>query len=90
MLNSLSEQIRKCYMHAEHCARQAGVQTDPKLKDDFLEMEQRWLLLARSYAFTERLSDFSDETKRRAAPWNPPSRRRVHITMIRAQVSPAK
>ena len=27
-------------------------------------MEQRWLSLARSYEFTERISDFSDETKR--------------------------
>jgi hypothetical protein len=64
MLNNLSEQVRECYMHAEHCARQAAIQTDPKLKDDFLEMEQRWLVLARSCAFTERLEDFSNETKR--------------------------
>lgn len=64
MLNNLSEQVRQCHMHAEHCAQQAGVQTDLKLKDDFLEMDQRWLILARSYEFTERLADFSNETKR--------------------------
>jgi hypothetical protein len=33
MLNSLSEQIRKCHMHAEHCVRLARVQIDLKLKD---------------------------------------------------------
>jgi peptidoglycan/LPS O-acetylase OafA/YrhL len=31
----------------------------------FLEMERRWLMLARSYEFTQRLADFSNETKRR-------------------------
>ncbi len=53
MLNNLSEQIRECLQHAEHA------QTDPSLKQDFLDLEQRWLLLARSYEFTDRLSDFS-------------------------------
>lgn len=65
MLNNLSEQVRECHRHAEHCAWQASVQADPKLKESYLEMEQRWLALARSYEFTERLSDFSDERKRR-------------------------
>ena len=64
MLNNLTEQIRECLQHAEHCARQAAAQTNSKLKEDFLEMEQRWLFLARSYEFTERLDDFSDEAKR--------------------------
>jgi hypothetical protein len=31
MLNNLSEQVRQCHSHAEHCAQQAGVQTDQKL-----------------------------------------------------------
>jgi hypothetical protein len=56
MLNNLSEQIRECHMHVEHCAQQADVQINPKLKDDFLETERRWLLLARSYEFTQRLA----------------------------------
>ena len=63
MLNNL-EQVRECLQHAEHCARQAAAQTNSKLKEDFLEMEQRWLFLARSYELTERLGDFSDEAKR--------------------------
>jgi hypothetical protein len=64
MLKNLSEEIRECHRHAEDCARQAAAQTDPKLKGDFLLLEQRWLFLARSYEFTERLTDFSDEAKR--------------------------
>ena len=64
VLNNLSVQVRECLQHAEHCARQAAAQTNCKLKEDFLEMERRWLFLARSYEFTERLTDFSGETKR--------------------------
>ena len=66
MLNNLSEQIRECLRHAEDCARQAAAQTCPNLKEDFLDMERRWLFLARSYEFTERVTDFSAETKRQA------------------------
>jgi hypothetical protein len=66
VLNNLSEQIRECLQHAENCARKAAAQSCPKLKQDFLELEQRWLFLARSYEFTERLTDFSDEAKRNA------------------------
>lgn len=64
MLNNQSEQIRKCLQHSEYCARKAAAQTDPKLKEDFLDMERRWLFLARSYDFTEGLGDFSRKTER--------------------------
>jgi hypothetical protein len=66
MLNNLSSQIRECLDHAEDCARKAAAQTDPKLKEDFLNMERRWLALAQSYDFSHRLGDFSDEAMRRA------------------------
>ena len=66
MLANLSEQIRDCLQHAEDCARQADAQTDPTLKQDFLDTERRWLLLARSYEFIQRLGDFSNGTKRQA------------------------
>lgn len=66
MLENLSEQIRDCLRHAEDCARQAAAQTDPRLRQDFLDMERRWHYLARSYDFTQSLTDFSNETKRQA------------------------
>ena len=56
MPNNLSEQIRECLEHAEECARKAGAQTDPKIKADFLDLERRWLLLARSYEFSVALT----------------------------------
>jgi hypothetical protein len=74
MLDSLTEHIRECRRHAEDCARKAAAQTDPRLKQDFLDMERRWLLLARSYEFTEQLTDLCP-TKRSGKP----IRRRVAL-----------
>src|SRR5262249_51723828 len=56
MLNNLSEQIRECLQYAEDCGRQAAAQTDQKLKQDFLDKERRWLMLAQRQDFTQRLS----------------------------------
>ena len=55
----LSEDIRECYQLAEDCARRAKAEADPELRKDFLEMERRWLFLARSYEFTRRLGRFA-------------------------------
>jgi hypothetical protein len=60
MLKSVGEEIRECYVHAEDCARQAAAQSNAKLKQDFLDMERRWLALARSFEFSQSLSDFSN------------------------------
>jgi hypothetical protein len=42
----LSENIRECYRHAENCRREAKEQRDPVFRQDFLDCERRWLLLA--------------------------------------------
>jgi hypothetical protein len=66
VLDNLSKQIRECLQRAEDFACKAAAETDPKLKNEFLDMERRWLYLARSYELTQQLGDFSDETKRKA------------------------
>jgi hypothetical protein len=66
VLNNLSKEIRECYRHAEDCALKAIAHTDAQLKQSFLDLEQRWLFLARSYEFSERLTTLSNETKRQA------------------------
>jgi hypothetical protein len=58
MFDRASEQILSCYEHAEQCARKAAAQSDPKLKQDFLDLQTHWLL-ARSYASDNRSADFS-------------------------------
>ena len=52
MPNNLSEQIREWDEQAVQCARQADAQTDPKVKQQFLELKRLWLLLARAQSPT--------------------------------------
>jgi hypothetical protein len=59
MLKSLSDRVKTCLRLAEDCARRAALQSDPKLRRDFLDNEARWLKLARSYELSERLSAFT-------------------------------
>jgi PAS domain S-box-containing protein len=59
MLVKLSEKIRDCHERAAEARRKAEAIDDPALRADFLDMEERWLTLARSYGFTETLGDFT-------------------------------
>jgi hypothetical protein len=59
MLQKLSREIRECHHHAEECKRLAQEAMIPFAKADFLDMERRWLSLAHSYEFAERLSNFT-------------------------------
>jgi hypothetical protein len=59
MFKSVSREASECRLHAEHCADKARLQSDPQLRQCFLEMQQRWLSLARSYEFAERLEFLS-------------------------------
>jgi hypothetical protein len=64
----LSDDIRECYRLAKDCALRAKAEVDPKQRQDFLDMERRWLFLARSYELTRRLGRF-------ARPRTPPDAR---------------
>jgi hypothetical protein len=55
----VSSQARECRGFAEYCADRARLQPDPQLRKDYLEMQGRWLALARSYEFAERLEFLS-------------------------------
>jgi PAS domain S-box-containing protein len=59
MLEQLSDQIRGCLEHAADAKAKADATDDPALRAEFLDMERRWLILARSYGFTESLEDFT-------------------------------
>jgi hypothetical protein len=51
----LTEEIAECYRRAHESREQAERTPDPSLKQDFLDLERRWLSLARSYEFSERV-----------------------------------
>jgi hypothetical protein len=65
MLQKLSDEISECYRRAEHCRLRAKEINDPLGREDFLDMERRWLHLEHSYEFTERLTAIVTEVTRR-------------------------
>jgi hypothetical protein len=74
VLQNLSEDIAECYRRAAEARERAKAAHDAALKQDFLDMERRWLSLAHSYEFTQRLSDFTREAKRRGGQERRPGR----------------
>ena len=63
MSNNLIAETGEWYQQAAHCARQADAQTDPKMKQQFLELKRLWLLLAHTQNPTD--SSEPDQTARR-------------------------
>jgi hypothetical protein len=59
MLAKLSAEVRECLWHAEDCAKRAETEPNPAIQRDYIEMEKRWLKLARSYQLFERIQTFS-------------------------------
>jgi hypothetical protein len=56
---NLRDNISECYRRAEHCRSQASAQRDPGFRQDFLDCERRWLLLARGFELAERMENFA-------------------------------
>ena len=59
MLEQLTENVRECLAFAAEAKQKADDTPDPTTKAEFLKMEGRWLRIARSFAFSERLNDFT-------------------------------
>jgi hypothetical protein len=56
VLDNVDEEVRECLEAAENCAREAATLPDGSpFKQDFLNLEQRWLELARIIEFGESL-----------------------------------
>ena len=55
MLRRLSDEIAACHERAALCAERAKSLTDPEMRNFYLQMEQRWIKLARSYSVSETL-----------------------------------
>ena len=68
MLQKLKTEIAECYQHALECRRWGNESSDPGTKQDYLDMEGRWVQLAHSYEFTERLSNFTERFSGRQSP----------------------
>src|SRR5262249_14786262 len=63
--DNLTQEIRECLRHAEECAREAAELPDGSVfRQDFLELQNRWLELARSIEFGEQLDSFTKNPRR--------------------------
>jgi hypothetical protein len=71
MLQKLTNEIAECYRLALECRRGADQSRDPGTTQDYLDMERRWLQLAHSYEFAERLSNFTEPFSRRNSRLSP-------------------
>jgi len=60
MLQNLSSDVPECLQRARECAERAQ---NPALQRDFIDMEARWLKLARSYQFAEQLQTFTSHNE---------------------------
>jgi hypothetical protein len=58
MLQQLTAKQIECLEHAALCRERAKAATDPIDREHLLGMADRWEFLARSYGFSESLSDF--------------------------------
>jgi hypothetical protein len=51
----LTRRIQECYRKAANAKRKAEAATAPSIREDFLGLERRWLLLAQSWELSQRL-----------------------------------
>jgi hypothetical protein len=65
MLYKQSEGIRYCHERARECLRKAREAKLPAQREAFVQIAKHWMNLARSYEFTEQLTDFTNEQRGR-------------------------
>jgi hypothetical protein len=65
MLYKQSDPVSECLRRAEDCARRARMAIDARSIEHYLKMEQRWLFLAQSRQFAERVERFLRSQPRR-------------------------
>lgn len=55
MLQNLSEEVRECHAHSKDCACKGVAQSDPAVRQSFLDAQQAWLRLTRRLASIPKL-----------------------------------
>jgi hypothetical protein len=66
----LSDQVRECLRHAQDCVQQAALQTDPKLRRNYLIIGGCWLKLMSELS---ELAEFS-QPKRQCQQFTAPAK----------------
>jgi hypothetical protein len=73
MLQKISSQVADCYERAGESRARAAAAADEKDKTEYLNIERRWIMRARSYELSERVTGFAEEDKRRLRVLIPPA-----------------
>ena len=63
VLQPANPKAKECYDRAADARQRALEERDPQRREEHLEAEQRWLKLAHSYEFTNRLGQFLDASR---------------------------
>ena len=72
MPNNPSEQIRECLQRAEECAREAAeLPNSSSFRQEFVQLEKRWLELARSIEFGKQLDSLTKNSANSNHKLNP-------------------
>jgi hypothetical protein len=72
MFQKISTQVADCYERADESRARAAAAADENDKTEYLNIERRWIMLARSYELSERITGFAEEVKRRLRVLIPP------------------
>jgi hypothetical protein len=83
MLGKVQDQIAYCHQRAGECRAKAADGYDEVAKQDLLDLERRWLMLARSYELSDRFTDYTNEVERRLRIFRPPEPRHPAIPRVR-------
>ena len=59
MPERVDKDVEYCRQRADECQRMAVQETHPALKQDYLDLEARWLKLAACYEFPDRMIEYS-------------------------------
>src|ERR1700757_1722347 len=73
MLQKTSAQVADCYQRAGESRAKAAAAANENDKTEYLDIERRWIMLARSYELSERITGFAEEVKRRLRVLIPPA-----------------
>src|SRR5262249_58634928 len=67
------KRVGDCYERVGESRARAAAAANEIEKTEYLNIERRWIMLARSYELSERVTGFNDEVKRRLRVLIPPA-----------------
>ena len=78
-----NHQAARCYQRASECRAKAENAFSEVAKEEYLDMEHRWLKLASSYELSERITDYTNEVAHRLHAVRPPDQQHPAIPRVR-------